>query len=58
MQCSNTASLDDLVGAREQRRWQIEPSALAVSRLITNSYLVGACTGRSAGLSPLRMRST
>jgi hypothetical protein len=25
-------------------------------RLITSSYLVGACTGRSAGLTPLRMR--
>ena len=34
------------------------PSALAVLRLITNSNLVGACTGRSAGFSPLRMRST
>src|SRR5262249_23172846 len=34
------------------------PSALAVLRLITNSYLVGACTGRSAAFSPLRMRST
>src|SRR5262249_8503595 len=34
------------------------PSALAVFRLITVSYLVGACTGRSAGFSPLRMRST
>ena len=34
------------------------PSALAVFRLITSSYLVGACTGRSAGFSPLRMRST
>src|SRR3954454_14142034 len=33
------------------------PSALAVLRLIINSYLVGACTGRSAGFSPLRMRS-
>src|SRR5262249_51335752 len=36
----------------------VRPSALAVVRLITNSYLVGACTGSSAGLSPLRMRST
>ena len=35
-----------------------KPSAFAVLRLITNSYLVGACTGRSAGFSPLRMRST
>src|SRR5262245_48933267 len=34
------------------------PSTLAVLRLITSSYLVGACTGRSAGFSPLRMRST
>ena len=34
------------------------PSALAVLRLMTNSYLVGACTGRSAGFSPLMMRST
>src|SRR5262249_16893510 len=34
------------------------PSALAVLRFGTSSYLVGACTGRSAGFSPLRMRST
>ena len=34
------------------------PSAFAVLRLTTSSYLVGACTGRSAGFSPLRMRST
>src|SRR5262249_32306911 len=33
-------------------------SALAVLRLIASSYLVGACPGRSAGFSPLRMRST
>src|SRR6266498_2436784 len=32
------------------------PSACAVLRLITSSYLVGACTGRSAGLSSFRMR--
>jgi hypothetical protein len=36
----------------------VMPSALAVFRLMTISYLVGACTGRSAGFSPLRMRST
>src|SRR5262249_47553108 len=35
----------------------VRPSALAVLRLITSSYLVGACTGRSDGFSPLRMRS-
>src|SRR5262245_51902804 len=34
------------------------PSAFAVLRLITNSYLVGAWTGRSPGFSPLRIRST
>ena len=49
---------DHLVGAREQRRRHVRPSAFAVLRLITSSYLVGACTGRSAGFSPLRMRST
>src|SRR6478672_6150602 len=27
----------------------VRPSVLAVLRLITSSYLVGACTGRSAG---------
>jgi hypothetical protein len=27
-------------------------------RLITSSYLVGACTGKSPGFAPLRMRST
>jgi len=36
----------------------VRPRALAVLRLIANSYLVGACTGRSAAFSPLRMRST
>jgi hypothetical protein len=36
----------------------LRPSALAVLRLITSSYLVGACTGRSPAFSPLRMRST
>jgi hypothetical protein len=36
----------------------VMPSTFAVLRLITNSYLVGACTGISAGFSPLRMRST
>src|SRR5262245_52025627 len=34
------------------------PSAFAVFRLMTNSYLVGVCTGRFADLSPLRLRST
>jgi len=34
------------------------PRALAVLRLITSSNLVGCSTGNSAGLEPLRMRST
>ena len=34
------------------------PSVLAVLRLMTSSYLVDTCTGKSAGFSPLRMRST
>src|SRR5262249_26095677 len=36
----------------------VRPSALAVFILRVVSYLVGACTGRSAGLAPRRMRST
>src|SRR5262245_49186943 len=34
------------------------PSALAVLRLMTNSYLEACSTGRSAGLAPLRTLST
>jgi hypothetical protein len=44
---ARTPSFDHLVGACEE-----------FTRLITNSYLVGACTGMSAGFPPLRMRST
>jgi hypothetical protein len=36
----------------------VRPSAFAVLRLIAVSNLTGACTGRSAGFAPLRMRST
>jgi hypothetical protein len=32
----------------------VRPCAFAVLRLITSSYFVGACTGRSAGFSPTR----
>src|SRR5262249_30374291 len=32
------------------------PSVLAGFRLTTNSYLVGCCTGKSPGFSPLRTR--
>jgi hypothetical protein len=34
----------------------VRSSALAVLRLIRNSYLVACTTGRSAGFSPLRIR--
>src|SRR5262245_7252671 len=36
----------------------VKPRVLAVLRLIASWYFVGCCTGRSAELSPLRMRST
>src|SRR5262249_6700767 len=36
----------------------VSPRALAVLLLITSSNRVGDCTGRSAGFSPRRMRST
>ena len=36
----------------------VSPSALAVLRLITNSYFVGCSTGRSPGFVPLRILST
>ena len=32
------------------------PIPFAVFKFTTSSYLVGACTGRLAGFSPLRMR--
>src|SRR5439155_15653710 len=38
-------------------RGTLRPSAPAALRLITNSNLVGACTGRLPGFSPLKMRS-
>src|SRR5262249_24991597 len=45
--------------ARSRNDWGIvSASAFAVLRLITNSNLVGSCTGRSAGFAPLRIRST
>ena len=57
--CGHRSSLfDHLVGAGEHCGRYCEAIAFAVLRLITSSYLVGACTGMSAGFSPLRMRST
>src|SRR5262249_53064350 len=36
----------------------VRASAFAVLRLITSSYFVGACTGRSAGFSPRPLQSS
>jgi hypothetical protein len=36
----------------------VRPSVLAVLRLMTSSYLDACSTGRSAGLTPLRILST
>ena len=36
----------------------VRPSSFAVLRFTTVSYLVGTCTGRSAGFAPRRIRST
>src|SRR5262245_30255191 len=50
-------SITSLANA-SSRSGTLRPSTFAVLRLSTSSYLVGACTGRSPGFSPLRMRST
>src|SRR5262249_32254448 len=36
----------------------VRPRVLAVFKFMTSSYLLGACTGRSAGFSPRKIRST
>src|SRR5262249_57371826 len=53
---SRAVSADFWVATRSASAGTSRPSGLAVLRLMTVSYLVGACTGRSAGFSPLRMR--
>src|SRR5215831_5717506 len=59
MQCSKPRPYSITSSARASSvAGTVRLSAFAVLRLITSSYLVGACTGRSAGFSPLRMRST
>ena len=53
-----TGLFDHLVSHGKQRTGMVRPSALAVLRL-RNKFILGrACTGMSAGFSPLRMRST
>jgi hypothetical protein len=59
MHCSNDSPHSISSSARNRSDvGTLRFSALAVLRLITSSYLVGFCTGKSAGFSPLRMRST
>jgi hypothetical protein len=53
-----TRLFDHLVGALLQVRRNFEAERFRSLRSMTSSNLVGACTGRSAGLSPLRIRST
>jgi hypothetical protein len=50
------ASFDHLVGAGEQRRWNIDPERLGSPEVDDKLELVGCTTGRSAGFSPLRIR--
>jgi len=57
--CSKAASYSITASARTSTlAGTSRSSALAVLRLSTVSNLVGACTGKSAGFSPFRMRST
>ena len=53
---AETVSLDYVVGACDQRRRHCEAERLGGFEMTASSYLVGACTGRSAGFSPMRMR--
>ena len=49
------ALIRSLVGTREYRCRYAEAECLADLRLMTNSYLVGCSTGRSAGFSPYNL---
>jgi hypothetical protein len=52
----NVAGLfDHLVGELLELQGDVGAKPLAVLKLTTSSNLVGACTGRLAGFSPLRM---
>ncbi len=56
---ANTNRYSITLSARERNEGgTVRPSALAVFILIVSSNLVDACTGRSAGLVPLRIWST
>jgi hypothetical protein len=73
VRCSSACLLWAKSGLMQRSKWEcysitssarasscggmVRPSAFAVLRLIVSTYLVGACTGKSAGFSPLSMRS-
>ena len=52
-----TLFFDNLPGELLKMQGTSRPSAFAVLSLIVSTHLIGACTGKSAGFSPLRMRS-
>ncbi len=59
--CSLLATAPGLIRfplARALALYALAFLALAVLRLMMSSYVVGVCTGMSAGFSPFRMRST
>jgi hypothetical protein len=53
MRCNNTVYSITSSAIESTPAGIVRPSAFAVLRLMTSSNLVGVCTGRSAGLSPL-----
>jgi hypothetical protein len=54
-----TASLfDHIIGALLENQWHSDPERLGGLEVDNQLVLVGDCTGRSLGFSPLRMRST
>jgi hypothetical protein len=52
------ASFDHLIGAHQHGRRHIEAERLGGLHVEHGLNFTGACTGRSTGFSPLRMRST
>jgi hypothetical protein len=52
------ASFDDLVGLRQQQSRYGEAERFGGLQVNDKLIFVGACTGMSAGFSPLSMRST
>ena len=57
MPVRNVLYMAALIGGNEQARWNCQAKRLRRLRLTTVWNLVSACTGRSAGLAPRKMRS-